>query len=104
MWVILGEINYLYSYTDKKGKNRVFFNIIRRFNEFCLKNNFGNFYGYGNLFTWKKKIGNEVIYEKLDRVLVRKDLIFLYLNSSMNVGIFICSDYSYIELFIKEKR
>lgn len=58
----------------------------------------------GNQFIWRKRINNDMIFEKLDRCLGRKDWILLYLESYYIVGIFICLNYVYIEFNILKVR
>lgn len=38
----MGDFNELYCFGDKKGGNRIILNMIKRLNNFCLKNNFEN--------------------------------------------------------------
>jgi len=52
----------------------------------------------GRLSSWKKLIRGQLIYERLDRVVGRKDWLDLYPNCSVVHGPFSCSDHSYIFL------
>lgn len=70
-WIITRDLNELYCYNDKKGGNRVTYGRMKRLNEFCLRNKFENIPIVGNQYTWKRKCGNGMIFEKLDRGLAR---------------------------------
>ena len=52
----------------------------------------------GRSFTWKKRIYEHIVYEKLDRAIGRHDWCCQYPHSSVVTGPFTCSDHSYIML------
>ncbi|KAJ8441417.1 hypothetical protein Cgig2_023603 [Carnegiea gigantea] len=52
----------------------------------------------GRNFTWKKFIYGQLIYEKLDRVILREDCLQLFPNYCVTNGPFTCSDHSYVYL------
>ena len=52
----------------------------------------------GRIFTWKKFLRGQLIYEKLDRVIFRDDCLQLFPNYVVTNGPFTCSDHSYVLL------
>jgi len=52
----------------------------------------------GRIFTWKKILRGQLIYEKLGRVIFREDCLQLFLNYLVTNGPFTCSDHSYVLL------
>ena len=52
----------------------------------------------GRLFTWKKFLRGQLMYEKLDRVLFRDDCLRLFPNYIVTNGPFTCSDHAYVLL------
>ena len=55
----------------------------------------------GRLFTWKKRIHTQLIYERLDRIVIRKDWSTLYPNIYETHGNFSCSDHCPIIMSIQ---
>lgn len=76
----MSNFNKFYNRNDKNGGTRVNYERLRRFNEFCLRNKFENIICKRKKYIWKGKYRDGIIYEKLDKGLVREDWMILYLN------------------------
>ena len=66
---------------------------FQRLNNFLFEIDAESIQVKGNLFTWKKKVHTHLIYERLDRVIARKDWLTMYPNTFEEHGSFTCSDH-----------
>jgi len=92
-WCILGDLNELANPSEKKGGKTYPLSKFARLNNFMTKINgvLVPFTGYP--FTWKKRLHNHLIYERLDRAIIRNDWGNLYPDSVVKHGTFSCSDH-----------
>jgi len=74
---------------------------VQRLNDFLHCSNSYDANVQGRLFTWKKFIRGQLVYEKLDRVLFRNDCLQLFPNYIVMNGPFTCSDHAYVFLNTK---
>jgi len=97
-WCLIGDFNELECHTDKQGGPPAApsqFIRLPCFLNFCQAVSLPI---QGRSFTWKKRIHEHLIYEKLDRAIGRHDWCCQYPDSSVSAGPFTCSDHSYVLL------
>jgi len=92
-WCILGDLNELANHSEKQGGKRYPLSKFNRLNRFLDTINGLSIPVNGNPFTWKNRIHNQMIYERLDRAIARNDWITLYPDSIIRHGTFSCSDH-----------
>ena len=70
----------------------------RRFNDFLSTTGSIDANVQGIIFTWKKFLGGQLIYKKLDRVISREDCAQLFPNYIVTNGSFTWSDHTFVFL------
>ena len=71
-------------------------NKVQRLNDFLYFSNCYDAIFQGRLFTWKKLIRGDLVYEKLDRVIFREDCLSLFPEYLVTNGPFTYSDHAYV--------
>jgi len=97
-WCIIGDFNELANPTEKRGGKRYPLAKYERLNSFMYHINATSVPFTGSPFTWKKRIHTHLIYERLDRAIIRHDWAALYPDSITQHGTFSCSDHCPIVL------
>ena len=97
-WCLIGDFNELESPTDKVGGTPVTPSRFIRLTNFLNSCRATTLPVQGRSFTWKKRVHNHLVYEKLDRAIGRQDWCSQYPASSVSAGPFTCSDHSYVIL------
>jgi len=92
-WCIIGDCNELANPSEKRGGQRLPPSKFRRLNNFMDTINAVSVPFIGYPFTWKRRIHSHLIYERLDRAILRSDWINLYPESIIKHGTFSCSDH-----------
>ena len=77
-WCLIGDFNEIASPGEKKGGLRYPLSKYERLNKFTNTIKASTVPCKGNLFTWKKKLRTYLIYERLDRAIIRNDWMNLY--------------------------
>ncbi|KAJ8440590.1 hypothetical protein Cgig2_028719 [Carnegiea gigantea] len=70
----------------------------QRFNDFFTTTGSIDANVQGRIFTWKKFLRGQLIYEKLDKVIFREDCAQLFPTYLVTNGPFTCSDHAFILL------
>ena len=97
-WVLMGDFNEMLCASEKIGGIPLTPNKVQRLNNFLQYSNSSDAIVQGRLFTWKKFIRGQLMYEKLDRVVFRNDCLHLFPNYMVTNGPFTCSDHAYVLL------
>ena len=92
-WCIIGDCNELANPSEKRGGQRLPLLKFRRLNNFLDTINAISVPFTGFPLTWKKRIHSHLIYERLDRAILRSDWSNLYPDSIIRHGTFSCSDH-----------
>ena len=75
---VIEDLNELVNPTEKKGGKRYPTSKFAHLNDFTDRINAISVPYTGYPFTWKKKIHTHVVYERLNRAIVRNDWLNLY--------------------------
>jgi len=97
-WCIMGDFNEMHNALETIGGIWLSPIKVQRLNDFVHYSNNYNATVQGRLFTWKKLLWGQLVYEKLDRVLFRDDCLQLFHNYLVTNGPFTCSDHTYVFL------
>jgi len=97
-WCLIGDFNELECPDDKHGGAPVSPSRLTRLPEFLNACQAISVPVLGRSFTWKKRVYNQLVYEKLDRAIGRQDWCCQYPESRVLTGPFTYSDHSYILL------
>jgi len=97
-WCIIGDFNELAAPSEKKGGLNYSQTKFERLNRFLAHINAISVPFKGQAFTWKNRIHSHLIYERLDRAIVRNDWLQLYPDTIVCHGTFSCSDHCPIVL------
>ena len=87
-WRIMGDLNEPANPSEKKRGKRYPLSKFARLDGFIDSINGSSVPANRNPFTWKKRLHNQLIYERLDRAIARIDWITLYLDSIVRHGTF----------------
>ena len=77
-WCLIGDFNELASPGEKRGGLQYPLSKYERLKNFTSYIRASTVPYKGNLFTWKKKVHMQLIYEGLDRAIMRNDWMNLY--------------------------
>jgi len=97
-WCIMGDFNEMLNASEKIGGTPLTPSKVHRLNDFLHYSNSFDVTVQGRLFTWKKFLRGQLMYEKLDKVLFRDDCLHLFPNYIVTNGPFTCSDHAYVLL------
>jgi len=97
-WCLIGDFNELECPVDKTGGSPAALSRLPRLPNFLNSCQAISLPVLGRSFTWKKRIHDHLVYEKLDRAIGRHDWCCQYPNSSISTGPSTCSDHSYVML------
>jgi len=97
-WCIIGDLNELAAPSEKKGGLNHSLAKYERLNRFLAHINAISVPSKGQAFTWKNRLHSHLIYERLDRAIVRNDWLQLYPDTIVCHGTFSCSDHCPIVL------
>jgi len=97
-WCILGDFNKMLHPSEKIGGARLCASRLQRLNNFLVHSKYHDAHVQGRIFTWKKLLRGNLIYEKLNRVIFREDCLQLFPNYLVTNGPFTCFDHSYVSL------
>jgi len=97
-WCIMGDFNEMLSPSEKIGGIVLSPIKVQRLSDFLHYSHSYDATVQGRLFTWKKLLQGQLLYEKLDRVLFREDCLQLFSNYLITNGSFTCSDHAYVFL------
>ena len=92
-WCLIGDFNELADPSEKKGGKKYSQAKFVPHNHFLDHVNAISVPFKGYPFTWKKRIHSHLIYERLDRAIVRNDWVQHYPDTIISHGTFSCSDY-----------
>ena len=95
-WCIIRDLNELASPTEKRGGKRYPLSKFAQLNSFMDRINAISVPFTRYPFTWKKRMQAHLIYERLDRAIIRNDWANLYPDSITKHGTFSCSDHCLI--------
>jgi len=95
---LTGDFNEIASPGEKKEGLIYPLSKYARLNSFTNEINAISVPSKGNCFTWKKKIPTYLVYERLDRAIIRSDWLNIYPESIVTHGQFTCSDHCPIVL------
>jgi len=101
---LIGDFNELGAPNEKKEGQVFLYNKYNRLNSFFLTIEAESIHVNGRLFTWKKRIHTHLVYERLDRSIVRKDWASIYPDAFELNGSFTCSDHCLIILSTSRLR
>jgi len=88
----------LLQFSDKVGGAPPTIARTRRLNDFLGHTKSFDAHVQGRVFTWKKILQGQLVYEKLDRVIFREDCVQLFPNYLVTNGSFTCSDHAFVLL------
>ena len=91
-WCLVGNFNELATPNEKNGGKILPNSKYQRLNNFIATINAESIQVNGNLFTWKKRIDTNLIYERLDRSICVKDCSTIYPKTFETHGNFTCSN------------
>jgi len=97
-WCIMGDFNEMLCSSDKVGDVPLTISRTRRLNDFLAHTRSINANVQGGVFTWKKLLRGQVVYEKLDRVLFKEDCAQLFSHYLVINGYFTCSNHAFVLL------
>ena len=100
-WGIIGDFNALANPSEKRGGRRCPPAQYERLNQFLQHINATSVPFTGYPFTWKKRIHSHLIYEQLDRAIVRHDWLQHYPDTIVTHGHFSCSNHCPIILTVR---
>ena len=92
------DFNEMLHMSEKVGGIPLTPNKVQRLNDFLQFNNCYDANVQGRLFTWKKLLRGNLVYEKLDRVIFKEDCLSLFPDYLVTNGPFTCSDHAYVYL------
>ena len=93
LWCLMGDFNEILYPNEKLGRQPPATTRFHRLNYFLSVINAEYVQVSGRLFIWKKKIHTHLIYERLDRTMIRKDWSTLYPDTYETHGNFSCFDH-----------
>ena len=99
-WCIIGDLNELANPSEKRGGKRYPPSRFARLNNFMNRLNAVSVPATGYPFTWKKRVQSHLIYERLDRAIIRNDWVNLYPDTIITHGAFSCSNHCPIILSV----
>ncbi|XP_026443846.1 uncharacterized protein LOC113343999 [Papaver somniferum] len=80
-WIVIGDLNFILDRNDKEGGNTPSQTDLDANNDILNMNNLDSMQYIGNPFTWtNRRNGNDLILERLDRVLTSFDWNAIYPN------------------------
>jgi len=88
----------LLQFSDKVGGAPPTIARTRRLNDFLNHTKSFDAHVQGCAVTWKKILRGQLVYEKLDRVILREDCVQLFPNYLVSNGPFTCSDHAFVLL------
>jgi len=94
----MGDFNEMLSSSEKIGGAQLTVSKTQRLSDFLAYSKRIDANVHERIFTWKKFLRGQLIYEKLDRVIFREDCLQLFPNYLVTNGPFTCSDHSYVLL------
>jgi len=97
-WCLMGDFNEMLLSSNKIGGSPLKVSKTQRLSDFLAYSKGVDANVHGLIFTWKKFLRGQLIYEKLDRVIFREDCLQLFSNYLVTNGPFTCSDHSYVLL------
>ena len=101
-WCLIGDFNELAAPSEKKGGTIYPPSKFLRLNRFFHHINASSAPFKGPAFTWKSRIHSHLIYERLDRAIIRHDWLQHYPDTIVCHGSFSCSDHCPIILSDKD--
>ena len=93
-----GDFNEMLHPSEKVRRTPLTAEKIHRLNDFLISTKSIDATVQGRIFTWKKFLRGQLIYEKLDRVIFREDCAQLFLDYIITNGPFTCSDHAFVFL------
>jgi len=97
----MGDFNEMLNASEKIGGIPLSPIKVQRLNDFLQYSNSYDATVQGRLFTWKKFLRGQLVYEKLDKVLFRDDCLQIFPNYTVTNGPFMFSDHAYVFLNIE---
>ena len=94
----MGDFNEMLCFSDKMGGVPLTVSRTRRLNDFLAHTRSIDANVQWRVFTWKKILRGQLVYEKLDRVLLREDCEQLFPCYLVSNGPFTCSDHAFVLL------
>jgi len=92
-WCLIGDFNELEHANDKRGGRILSPSHFDKINSFQNGIHGSSVKCIGSPFTWKKRLHMHLIYERLDRAIIREDWGQLYPHTYITHGCFTCSDH-----------
>jgi len=92
-WCLISDLNEIGAPNEKRGGITPADSKFKRLNHFLEAINAESVPVDGRLFTWRRRIHTNLIYERLDRAIARKDWLNIYPQAFELHGNFTCSDH-----------
>ena len=98
IWCIICDFNEMIHPSEKVRGTPLNVHKTHRFNNFLTATGSIDTNVQARIFTWKKFLRGQLIYEKLDRVIFREDCAHLFPNYLVTNGPFTCSNHAFVLL------